>query len=84
MPLRTLSNFILLPELNLLSIRVFKNQQGFYRCEKVSGFEVCPRCATPSNTIYDHREVEVKDAPTIRTQTSHGTCRGKNRRWTCK
>ena len=81
MPLRTLSNFILLPELNLLSIRVFKNKQGFYRCEKVSGFEVCPRCATPSNTIYDHREVEVKDAP-IRGKSVY--LKIKKRRFFCK
>jgi transposase len=31
--------------------------------EKVSQFEVCPRCATPSGSVYDHRVVVVTDAP---------------------
>ena len=31
--------------------------------EKESGVEVCPRCATPSSSVYDHRQVRVRDAP---------------------
>lgn len=31
--------------------------------EKQSEFEVCPRCATPSRSVYDHRVVSVRDAP---------------------
>jgi transposase len=31
--------------------------------EKRSPFEICPRCATPSKNVYDHRRVRVRDAP---------------------
>jgi transposase len=31
--------------------------------EKQSQLEVCPRCATPSTSTYDHRTVVVRDAP---------------------
>jgi transposase len=36
---------------------------GVYSLEKRSEFEVCPRCATASRTVYDHRTVRVKDEP---------------------
>ena len=31
--------------------------------EKQSELEVCPRCATPSKSVYDHRTVAVRDSP---------------------
>lgn len=31
--------------------------------EKESAFEVCPRCATASSSVYDHRVVKVRDEP---------------------
>ena len=31
--------------------------------EKRSEFEVCPRCATASSSVYDHRTVAVRDSP---------------------
>jgi len=31
--------------------------------EKVSTHEVCPRCATASQSVYDHRVVRIRDAP---------------------
>ena len=31
--------------------------------EKESAFEVCPRCATASHSVYDHRVVKVRDEP---------------------
>ena len=31
--------------------------------EKQSDLEVCPRCATPSKSVYDHRSVGVRDSP---------------------
>jgi transposase len=31
--------------------------------KKKSPMEVCPRCATPSTSTYDHRTVRLKDAP---------------------
>lgn len=34
----------------------------FYLTKHRQG-EVCPKCATFSNTVYDHRKIEVKDEP---------------------
>ncbi len=34
-----------------------------FEVDKASDFEVCPRCATPSSSTYDHRTVLLKDAP---------------------
>jgi transposase len=59
MPESQLINFFLLPELKFIrsdgSTRIF--------CEKSSEMEVCPKCATPSQSIYDHRWVKIKDEP---------------------
>src|SRR5690606_13890806 len=30
---------------------------------KTSEFEVCPGCATPAYSVYDHRKVQITDAP---------------------
>ena len=59
MPEKSLISFVLLPELK------FVRSEGVSRffCEKVSEFEVCHRCATPSHSVYDHRWVSLKDAP---------------------
>lgn len=59
MPENQLINFFLLPELK------FIRTEGVSRifCEKTSSFEVCPKCATPSKVIYDHRWVRIKDEP---------------------
>src|SRR5690606_2579726 len=42
--------------------RVNKNTSEF-RLLKTSEMEVCPKCATPSKTIYDHVYVRIKDTP---------------------
>jgi transposase len=59
-----LARRLLLPELKYVRTRY---QPGGARthleCDKVSAFEVCPKCATPSSSVYDHRVVTVKDAP---------------------
>ena len=59
MPANTLINFFLLPELK------FIRSEGVSRifCQKSSELEVCPKCATPSRTVYDHRWVKIKDEP---------------------
>lgn len=59
MPESKIAKFVLLPE---LKIKHF-GTDGLWICEKESAFEVCPRCATPSKSIYDHRWVEVRDQP---------------------
>lgn len=41
--------------------------EGKYRqrieCQKKRSIEYCPKCATPSDSTYDHRVVRVKDEP---------------------
>lgn len=50
---------ILLPELELTGF----GGNGIWLCEKVSDLEVCPKCATPSRSVYDHRWVRIRDEP---------------------
>ena len=50
---------MLLPELKMVHF----GSDGLWLCEKVSDFEVCPKCATPSAVIYDHRWVTIRDEP---------------------
>lgn len=59
MPASSLTRILLLPELKILK------HEGLNRifCEKVSEFEVCHRCAVKSEAIYDHRWIQIKDAP---------------------
>lgn len=57
LPESKLTEFVLLPELKLLHF----GSGGLWTCEKVSEFEVCPRCATPSHSVYDHRWVHIRD-----------------------
>ena len=53
---------LLLPDLRYVRSERKKRTIIIY-CEKVSGFEVCPKCATKTSSIYDHVNVTVKDAP---------------------
>lgn len=63
MPLESLSHFILLPELKLTGCYTRRSLQ-IYKAEKQEGLvEYCPKCATPSKSVYDRRLVRVKDAP---------------------
>ncbi len=57
LPESKIAGFVLLPELKILHF----GSDGLLLCEKVSEFEVCPRCASPCRTIYDHRWVIVRD-----------------------
>ena len=63
MPMDSLSNFILLPELKLKQILRVRRHQSLYVCEKDKTVAVCPRCAKPSKTGYDKRVIRVEDAP---------------------
>lgn len=58
-----LANFILLPELKLLKTRRLGDSGIFFKAEKVSAFEVCPKCASKSSQVYDRRRVVIKDQP---------------------
>ncbi len=63
MPKRDFTHSLQLPELKIVSsYRVNKNTSEF-RLLKTSEMEVCPKCATPSKTIYDHVYVRIKDTP---------------------
>ena len=59
----SLSNFVLLPELKLTACVQEDNSSGRFECEKLPRLEVCPKCATPSQTGYDRRTVRIKDSP---------------------
>jgi len=59
----SLSNFVLLPELKLTACIQEDNHSGRFECEKLPRLEVCPKCATPSQSGYDHRTVRIKDSP---------------------
>lgn len=66
------TRYLLLPELRLLETRAFgKDGLGGTEllAEKVSTMEVCPRCATPSESVYDRRWVRLKDEPLRLRQT---------------
>lgn len=58
-----LNRFILLPELKLLARWHPLKFRTYYKCEKVSDFEVCPKCATKSYSVHDRRWVKIKDSP---------------------
>src|SRR5579872_4554805 len=82
MPGRNLIRRLLLPELDLTA-SWFKSSQGttHLEAEKKSEMEVCPRCATPSRAVYDHRVVTVRDAPIRDKQT---VLKIRKRRFSCK
>lgn len=81
MPLSTLAHSVLLPELEMSRFIAKNRSWALALCEKRSLLEVCPKCATPSQSIYDHRVVKVKDAP-IRGQLIFLEI--KKRRFWCK
>ena len=62
MPSRILAQTLLLPEIVLTNFFRHKLHIFLY-AEKKSEMEVCPKCATPSTTGYDSREVRLRDAP---------------------
>ena len=63
MPSSRLSRFTLLPELELQGMFKESKHRVIFKVTKVSEFEVCPKCASKSHRVYDHREAKVKDAP---------------------
>ena len=59
MPASSLLRRILLPELELTRSWFFSGHDHTHlEVRKTSTLEVCPRCATPSSVIYDHRVVD--------------------------
>lgn len=54
---------LLLPEVKVLKWHADRYGRQHLWAEKRSTFEVCPKCATKSGTIYDHRFVNIHDQP---------------------
>lgn len=75
------SQSFLLPELKLIKVVPDKEHGKIFVCEKQSAFEVCPKCATKSSTIYDHVEVMIRDAP---IRISRVKLKIRKRRFLCK
>lgn len=71
---------LLLPDLRFVKQETKEKYRIIY-CEKVSEFEVCPKCASKSSTIYDHVNVTIKDAP-IRNRNV--ILKIRKRRFLCK
>ncbi len=71
---------LLLPDLRFVK-EIVKRRTKIIYCEKVSDFEVCPKCATKCSTIYDHVNVTIHDAP-IRNQNV--VLKIRKRRFQCK
>ena len=75
------ARFLLLPELKLTAWKKDRIASSVVHAKKVSKFEVCPKCAKPSSSIYDQRVVTLKDAPVRGTGIK---LRVKKRRFYCK
>lgn len=58
-----------------------RNKFRVFEVEKVSKFEVCPKCAKKCSTIYDHVYVTIRDAPLRGKQI---ILKIKKRRFKCK
>ena len=58
-----ITNFLGLPELKFIKQTSNRKNQMTLHFKKVSKMEVCPKCALPSVTCYDTREVIIKDTP---------------------
>lgn len=57
---KRITQSLLLPELKFIK-ETHTAKTRIFHCEKISAFEVCPKCATPSSSVYDHRFVSPRD-----------------------
>ncbi len=81
MPRRDFTHSLQLPELKIINDYRANKNTLIFEATKLSDFEVCPKCATPSKTVYDHVFVKIKDTP-IRDKRIF--LRIKKRRFFCK
>src|SRR5437868_5877633 len=64
MPDPSLIRTLLLPELSFVSFKKIPDTRIIeVTAIKDRKVEHCPRCASPSTSIYDHRKVRLKDEP---------------------
>lgn len=81
MPSDILAQQHLLPEMKLLNVRRGPRGGLDMVVEMTAKMEVCPKCATPSRSVYDHRWVIVRDEPIRRGETRF---RIRKRRFMCR
>lgn len=81
MPEEILARFALLPDLKMTYISRENRGTLVTQVEKTNPFEVCPRCAVPSRSVYDRRLVTVRDDP---IRQSPVVLRIRKRRISCK
>lgn len=60
---KALARFLLLDDLKLHRWEKPGGKTNIIRCYKESDYEICPKCTTSSRSVYDHRLVQIKDAP---------------------
>ena len=75
------ARFLALPELKVTAFKKKSIGHFVVQARKKNDFEVCPKCATASSVIYDHRIVALKDAP---LRGNGITLSVKKRRFFCK
>lgn len=81
MPATSLAQGLLLPELRLLNVRFPRHSNLVeLHVEKTTDYEVCPRCATVAQGVYDRRWVTARDAPLRAKQV---VLRIRKRRFRC-
>lgn len=68
MPEPSVARQLLLPELRLLKTRRGARGGLDLVVEKTSQHEVCPRCASASTSVYDRRQVMIRDEPVRRAE----------------
>src|SRR6187551_3725321 len=68
MPEDIVAQHHLLPEMKLLETRRGAHGGLEFVVRMTSELEVCPRCATPSRSVYDRRWVSVRDEPIRRCE----------------
>lgn len=68
MPEDIVAQHHLLPEMKLLAARRGAHGGLEFVVRMTSEVEVCPRCATPSRSVYDRRWVSIKDEPIRRCE----------------
>jgi transposase len=60
---KSTSDFILLPELKIITHWQSNKFRTRYKCAKESAFEICPRCAVKCFSVHDRRWVKIEDQP---------------------
>ena len=68
MPEDIVAQHHLLPEMKLLETRRGAHGGLEFVVRMTSTMEVCPRCATPSRSVYDRRWVSIRDEPIRRAE----------------